>query len=146
MILEDLDKLCPAETELQVGGDNGRSRQNSEVICAMVREYCALNSSVVLLATAQAKESLNNVIIGGHVVREIINMRAPDKEGRRRVLEKLTSEDKPTESSSGHVRATSSSTQDSWLDPSNPGSRPSSSGGDGSVSYTHLTLPTICSV
>ncbi|KGO76882.1 ATPase, AAA-type, core [Penicillium italicum] len=133
VILEDLDKLCPAETELQVGGDNGRSRQNSEVICSMVREYCALNSSVVLLATAQAKESLNNVIIGGHVVREIINMRAPDKEGRRRVLEKLTSEDKPTESSNGHVRATSSSTQDSWLDPSNPGSRPSSSGGDGFV-------------
>ncbi|KAJ5963749.1 uncharacterized protein N7479_003625 [Penicillium vulpinum] len=133
VILEDLDKLCPAETELQVGGENGRSRQSSEVICSMVREYCALNSSVVLLATAQAKESLNNVIIGGHVVREIINMRAPDKEGRRRVLEKLTSEDKPTESSNGHVRATSSSTQDSWLDPSNPGSRPSSSAGDGFV-------------
>lgn len=133
VILDDLDKLCPMETELQVGGDNGRSRQNSEVICSMVREFCALNSSVVLLATAQAKESLNNVIIGGHVVREIINMRAPDKEGRRRVLEKLTSQDKPTEGLNGHVRTGSSSTQDSWLDPSNPGSRPSSSGGDGFV-------------
>ncbi|KAJ5346538.1 hypothetical protein N7541_009020 [Penicillium brevicompactum] len=133
VILDDLDKLCPMETELQVGGDNGRSRQNSEVICSMVREFCALNSSVVLLATAQAKESLNSVIIGGHVVREIINMRAPDKEGRRKVLEKLTSQDKPTENVNGHVRAESSSTQDSWLDPSNPGSRPSSSGGDGFV-------------
>ncbi|OQD81799.1 hypothetical protein PENANT_c025G02492 [Penicillium antarcticum] len=133
VILDDLDKLCPVETELQVGGDNGRSRQNSEVICSMVRDYCSLNSSVVLLATAQAKESLNNVIIGGHVVREIINMRAPDKEGRRKVLEKLTSQDKPTENMNGHVRTTSSSTQDSWLDPSNPGSRPSSSGGDGFV-------------
>ncbi|KAI2787535.1 hypothetical protein POX_f07904 [Penicillium oxalicum] len=134
VILDDLDKLCPVETEMQVGNDNGRSRQNSEVICSMVREYCSMNSSVVLLATAQAKESLNNVIIGGHVVREIINMRAPDKEGRRKVLEKLTSQDKPTESLNGHVRSTSSSTQntqDSWLDPSNPGSRPSSSGGDG---------------
>jgi peroxin-1 len=70
------------------------------------------------------------------VVREIINMRAPDKEGRRKVLEKLTSQDKPMESLNGHVRSTSSSTQntqDSWLDPSNPGSRPSSSGGDGFV-------------
>ncbi|KAJ5635077.1 uncharacterized protein N7484_008390 [Penicillium longicatenatum] len=133
VILDDLDKLCPVETELQVGGDNGRSRQNSEVICSMVREYCSLNSSVVLLATAQAKESLNNVIIGGHVVREIINMRAPDKEGRRKVLEKLTSQDKATETLNGHTRTTSSSTQDSWLDPSNPGSRPSSSGGDGFV-------------
>jgi peroxin-1 len=136
VILDDLDKLCPAETELQVGGDNGRSRQNSEVICSMVREYCSMNSSVVLLATAQAKESLNNVIIGGHVVREIINMRAPDKEGRRKVLEKLTSQDRATERLNGHVRAQSSSTQntqDSWLDPSNPGSRPSSSGGDGFI-------------
>lgn len=137
VILDDLDKLCPVETELQVGGDNGRSRQNSEVICSMVREYCSMNSSVVLLATAQAKESLNNVIIGGHVVREIINMRAPDKEGRRKVLEKLTSQDRASLEFNGHARTTSTasthSTQDSWLDPSNPGSRPSSSGGDGFV-------------
>ncbi|KAJ5738881.1 hypothetical protein N7493_002036 [Penicillium malachiteum] len=133
VVLDDLDKLCPMETELQVGGDNGRSRQNSEVICSMVREYCSMNSSVVLLATAQAKESLNNVIIGGHVVREIINVRAPDKEGRRKVLETLTSQDKPTQALNGHQRTKSASTQDSWLDPSNPGSRPSSSGGDGFV-------------
>lgn len=133
VILDDLDKLCPAETELQVGGDNGRSRQNSEVICSMVREYCSMNSSVVLLATAQAKEALNNIIIGGHVAREIISMRAPDKEGRRKVLEKLTSQDKASEVPNGHTRTESSSTEDSWLDPSNPGSRPSSSGGDGFV-------------
>lgn len=136
VVLDDLDKLCPVETELQVGGDNGRSRQNSEVICSMVREYCSMNSSVVLLATAQAKESLNNVIIGGHVVREIINMRAPDKECRRKVLEKLTSQDKIPEFLNGHARSQSASTQntqESWLDPSNPGSRPSSSGGDGFV-------------
>lgn len=136
VVLDDLDKLCPVETELQVGGDNGRSRQNSEVICSMVREFCSMNSSVVLLATAQAKESLNNVIIGGHVVREIINMRAPDKEGRRKVLEKLTSQDKAAEFLNGHAPTQSTSTQntqESWLDPSNPGSRPSSSGGDGFV-------------
>ncbi|KAJ5907501.1 hypothetical protein N7495_000183 [Penicillium taxi] len=137
VILDDLDKLCPVETELQVGGDNGRSRQNSEIICSMVREFCSMNSSVVLLATAQDKESLNNVIIGGHVVREIISVRAPDKEGRRKVLEKLTSQDKPTvsdpEGLHSHERKTSSSTHDSWLDPSQPDSRPSTSGGDGFV-------------
>jgi peroxin-1 len=134
VILDDLDKLCPVETELQVGGDNGRSRQNSEVICSMVREYCSMNSSVVLLATAQSKESLNNVIIGGHVVREIIHLRAPDKEGRRKVLEKLTIHDRSSTSlANGHARTASASTQDSWLDPSNPGSRPSSAGADGFV-------------
>lgn len=133
VILDDLDKLTPVETELQVGGDNGRSRQNSEVICSMVREYCSMNSSVVLLATAQAKESLNNVVVGGHVVREIVNLRAPDKEGRRKVLEKLTSQDRGAAMVNGHADDMSSSARDSWLDPSNPGSRPSSAGGDGFV-------------
>lgn len=87
VILDDIDKLCPAETELQVGNDNGRSRQISEIIGSIVRQYCGRDSGVVLLATAQGKDSLNNVIIGGHVVREIIDLKAPDKEGRRRVLE-----------------------------------------------------------
>ncbi|RAH74411.1 AAA family ATPase peroxin 1 [Aspergillus aculeatinus CBS 121060] len=134
VILDDLDKLCPVETELQVGSDNGRSRQNSEVICSMVRDYCSMNSSVVLLATAQSKESLNNVIIGGHVVREIIHLRAPDKEGRRKVLEQLTMQDRDSfPHTNGHARNASTSTHDSWLDPSNSGSRPSSAGADGFV-------------
>ncbi|KAI0176036.1 AAA-domain-containing protein [Hypoxylon sp. FL1284] len=87
VILDDLDKLCPVETELQVGNDNSRSRQVSETIGSIVRQYCGRDRGVVLLATAQAKESLNNVIIGGHVVREIVDLKAPDKEARRRVLE-----------------------------------------------------------
>ncbi|GAP87321.1 putative ATPase [Rosellinia necatrix] len=87
VILDDIDKLCPAETELQVGNDNGRSRQISEIIGTIVRQHCGRDSGVVLLATAQGKDSLNTVIIGGHVVREIIDLKAPDKEGRRRVLE-----------------------------------------------------------
>ncbi|KAL1847436.1 Peroxisome biosynthesis protein pex1 [Paecilomyces lecythidis] len=131
VILDDLDKLCPVETELQVGGENGRSRQVSEIICSVVREYCTMTSSVVLLATAQSKESLNNTVVGGHVVREIVSLKAPDKEGRRKILEKLTKEDKHDSSLNGHARSRSASTQDSWLDPSNPGSRPSSSGADG---------------
>lgn len=133
VILDDLDKLCPAETELQVGGDNGRSRQNSEVICSMVREYCSMNSSVVLLATAQSKESLNNVIVGGHVVRDIIHLRAPDKDGRRKVLEQLTNQDRNTARINGHARNTSNTTEESWLDPSNPDSRPTSADNDGFV-------------
>lgn len=134
VILDDLDKLCPVETELQVGGENGRSRQTSEIVCSIVREYCSLNSSVVLLATAQSKETLNNVIVGGHVVREIMSLKAPDKEGRRKVLEKLTSEDRDAVPfNGGRARNPSASTHDSWLDPSNPQSRPSSAGSDGFV-------------
>jgi peroxin-1 len=87
VILDDLDKLCPAETELEMGGQNGRSRQISEGVCALVRQFCGRDSGVVLLATAQTKESLHNVIVGGHVVREIVGLKAPNKEGRRRVME-----------------------------------------------------------
>ncbi|KAF2752800.1 AAA-domain-containing protein [Pseudovirgaria hyperparasitica] len=93
IILDDLDRLCPIETELQVGGENGRSRHISECVCSVVREYCSRDSGIVLLATAQSKEAVNNVIIGGHVVREIVNISAPNKEGRRKVLEMLAHKD-----------------------------------------------------
>ncbi|KAJ9142116.1 Peroxisome biosynthesis protein PAS1 [Pleurostoma richardsiae] len=87
VILDDLDRLCPVETELQVGNENGRSRQVSEALSAIVRRYCGQDSNVVLLATVQGKESLHNVVVGGHVVREIVALKAPDKEARRRIME-----------------------------------------------------------
>ena len=90
VILDDLDRLCPVETELQVGNENGRSRQISEAICSMVREYCAPGSSIALLATAQGKDTLHNVLVGGHVVREIVALRAPDKSARRHIMEAIT--------------------------------------------------------
>lgn len=89
VILDDLDRLCPAEEELQVGGNNERSRQISEIISSMVHQYCGAKSEIVLLATAQSKESVNSVIVGGHVVREIISLKAPNKDARRRVLQGL---------------------------------------------------------
>ncbi|KAG9917055.1 AAA-domain-containing protein, partial [Aureobasidium melanogenum] len=89
VILDDIDKLCPVETELQVGNDNGRSRQVSELLCSIAKQHCSRDTGVVLLATAQAKESVNNVVIGGHVVRDILTLKAPNKDGRRKVLELL---------------------------------------------------------
>ena len=91
VILDDLDRLCPVETELQVDA-NGRSRQIAELLCSTVRQFCGRDSGVVLLATAQGKEAVHNVIIGGHVVRDIIALKAPDKDGRRKVLEMLMRE------------------------------------------------------
>ena len=89
VILDDLDRLCPAETELQTS-DNGRSRQLSEMLCSFSRQYCSFNSHVVILATSQAKEALNNVLIGGNVVREIVALKVPDKDVRRQMLRALT--------------------------------------------------------
>ncbi|KAH6612459.1 P-loop containing nucleoside triphosphate hydrolase protein [Boeremia exigua] len=118
VILDDLDKLCPVETELQVGNENGRSRHVSESIVSIVRQYCSIDSGVVLLATAQGKEALNNVIVGGHIVREMVSLKAPSKDGRRKVLEKLAFKDaKPqTAQTNGHA-----------FPPSPANSRPSTS-------------------
>ncbi|KAF2084231.1 AAA-domain-containing protein [Saccharata proteae CBS 121410] len=130
VILDDLDRLCPAETELQVGGENGRSRHISESLCAIVRQYCYADSGVVLLATGQSKEAFNNVIIGGHVVREIVSLKAPNKDGRRKVLEKLVLNDNAAKVSTPHANGTASDYESSnghvWMDGE---SRPSTSEG-----------------
>ncbi|KAH7364114.1 P-loop containing nucleoside triphosphate hydrolase protein [Rhexocercosporidium sp. MPI-PUGE-AT-0058] len=139
VILDDLDKLCPVETELEVGSENGRSRQISEGICAVVKQYCGRDSGVVLLATAQAKESLHNVIVGGHVVREIVGLKAPNKEGRRRVVEMVVkqnvSEENPHDRrksiGSRPTTADGSAGEDedgAWMDSSSAASRRRSPG------------------
>ncbi|CAK7211030.1 Peroxisome biosynthesis protein pex1 [Sporothrix bragantina] len=88
VILDDIDRLCPAETELVVQSEEGRSRQISEGLCAIVKQYCGrADSNVVLLATAQGKDSLHNVVVGGHIVREIVDLKAPDKDTRRKIME-----------------------------------------------------------
>ena len=97
IVLDDLDRLCPVETELQTS-DNGRSRQVSELLSALLRHYCSIKTKVVVLATAQEKESLNNVIIGGNSFKEIININVPDKAGRREILQSLTGQERPKKS------------------------------------------------
>ena len=89
VILDDLDKLCPVETELQTV-DNGRSRQVSEILCSQVREHCGFGSKVALLATAQSKDSLHQLIVSANLVKNIVSLEAPDKNGRRNILQSLT--------------------------------------------------------
>ena len=133
VVLDDLDKICPVEAELQVGNDNERSRQISELLCSVVRYYCAFGSGVTLLATAQSKDALNSILIGGHIFGEIIPLHAPDKETRRKVLAQLTS-DSSTRLQTNGINGRSnthsddvSPSEDSWMDPSNSSSRPNSS-------------------
>lgn len=109
VVLDDLDKICPVETELQVGNDNGRSRLITGILCSVVRYYCTPDSGIALLATAQSKDTLNHLIISGHIVGDIISLKAPDKEARRKILVKLTSP-KSTgmeKTLNGHVRNSS---------------------------------------
>ncbi|KAK4217047.1 P-loop containing nucleoside triphosphate hydrolase protein [Rhypophila decipiens] len=137
VVLDDLDKLCPAETELQVGNDNARSRQISEAICAMVKQYCGGGGerNVVLLATCQGKDSLHNVLVGGHVVREIVDLSAPDKDTRRKILEAIvkkdavlaeesngltTSEDEHSRPTTADGSAAPSDSENGWMDGPEP--------------------------
>ena len=121
VVLDDLDRLCPAETELQTS-DNSRSRQISEIVCALARQYCGFDSDVVMLATSQAKEALNNVIVGGNVWRDIIALKVPDKDGRRQVLEALTgqarNENTSANSSNDCSRRNSQDVQAAWMESS----------------------------
>lgn len=93
VVLDDLDRLCPVETELQVDNNNGRSRLISEIVCSVIRQFCTGESGVVLLATAEEKASVNNVVISGHVVRDIIELKAPGKEVRRQMLAHFAKQD-----------------------------------------------------
>ncbi|EXJ79186.1 hypothetical protein A1O3_08687 [Capronia epimyces CBS 606.96] len=135
VVLDDLDKICPVETELQVGNDNGRSRQITEILCAIVRQYCSIHSGVALLATAQSKDALNSIIIGGHIVGDIVGIKAPTKEVRRDLLDFLTNDGSTPRHGHAHGHGrnesdTQSMSESSWMDPSdpsNPSSRPGSS-------------------
>ena len=92
VILDDLDKLCPAEQELQVGNDNARARQISEILCSLIHRTCGFGSRVLVLIIAQGKSSLHDTIVGGHVVRETKELKAPNKDSRRCILEALVTE------------------------------------------------------
>lgn len=131
VILDDLDRLCPIETELQVDA-NGRSRQVSELLCTIVREFCGQASNVVLLATAQSKEAVNNVIVGRHVVRDIVALKAPNKDGRRQVLELLLGHHlKPAVNGAADTALENGNSANAWMDGSDE-SRPTSAHyGDG---------------
>ncbi len=140
VILDDLDKLCPVEQELQVDA-NGRSRQVGEMLCSIVRQHCTRDSGVVLLATAQSKEALHNVLVGGHVVRDIVALKAPDKEGRRKVLEMLIEQaTKSASKEDGVIIGTKHNAVREWMEGSDDGQPTSIDGLDDSEPEPQLDL------
>ncbi|KAL9113696.1 MAG: hypothetical protein Q9227_002141 [Pyrenula ochraceoflavens] len=133
VILDDLDGICPTETEMVVGNNNERSRQVSELLCSMIRHFCSDRPEIALLATAQSKDSLHNVLLGGHIFGDIAELRAPDKEARRRILEKMCGHKEADEATAERPNGISSESnsshdiddhfEDSWMDPSNSKAR-----------------------
>ena len=131
VILDDLDRLCPVETELQVDA-NGRSRQIAELLCSTVRQFCGRDSGVVLLATAQSKEAVHNVIIGGHVFRDILALKAPSKDGRRKVLEMLVREASARVEKRPKVDINGSAASE-WMEGSDDGGEAFDDGGEANI-------------
>ena len=86
VVLDDLEKLCAAETELQVGNENGRNRQTSELVRSTIREMRNSASNISVLITAHSKDSLHQVITGGHVIQETVALKPPDKNVRLGIL------------------------------------------------------------
>ncbi|KAF3916588.1 hypothetical protein ABW20_dc0103125 [Dactylellina cionopaga] len=104
IVFDDLDRMIPAEVE---HADSTRSRYIAEAFGRVVRDLRASvpgPGNVVILATVQAKESVNSLVVGGHIFREIVTLKAPNKDGRRKVLEKAagsTPDDKSAETNMG---------------------------------------------
>ena len=116
VILDDLDKLCPAETELQIGNENGRNRQMSESVRSAIRGICNSAFSISLIATAQSKDSLHQVITGGHIIQETIALKAPSKDVRLGILKLAIQQGTPDEKADGelvHTRLLSKSSDTS---------------------------------
>ena len=88
IILDDLDRLYPAETELQTT-DNTRSRQLSENLVSLFRQHCQHDSKVSILGTSQSADSLHGLIAASNVFKETIALKAPDKDQRRDILQNL---------------------------------------------------------
>ena len=117
VILDDLDRLCSAEQELQVGNDNARSRQISELLCSLVHRTAGPGSRISILITTQSKSNLHNIIVGGHVFRETIELKAPNKDGRRRILESLVSDVQESQTTRAKETITNgTSSSNGWLE------------------------------
>ncbi|KAH7199551.1 hypothetical protein DER44DRAFT_887649, partial [Fusarium oxysporum] len=86
VILEDVDKLCIVETELMI-----------EMIASVIKRHSVLVDGVAVLATAQTKESLHNVIIGNHVFRETLPLGVSNKVCRRKIRETVIQQGTVTE-------------------------------------------------
>ncbi|KAI4111269.1 MAG: hypothetical protein LQ339_000730 [Xanthoria mediterranea] len=138
VVMDDLDKLCPTETELQTQ-DNGRSRQISELLCNMARQYCGYRTRVTLLATSQNKESVNGLLVGANLFKEIVTLKAPDKDQRRKLLQAWigdTDEQQPTTNGiNPPVPGHNAADQAAWMDVSEPDNPSTAS--DGPLPKSH---------
>jgi len=88
LILEDLDRLCPAEQE---HSDSTRSKQISENLISALKE-CIEKDDVFVVITCQNENSLHERIRNSKVINRIMKLKPPSKEGRKEILELVVKE------------------------------------------------------
>lgn len=98
VILDDLERVCKAESaEPGAVTDSGRARQISEVVVGLMRKFCTDGTgiggggNVVVLGACNGKENVHAWMVGGRGFREVVNLKSPDRDGRRRILEGVVS-------------------------------------------------------
>lgn len=82
VILDDLDKLIPAEVE---HADSTRTRQLAEVFQQLVSSIME-SRPVTVLASCQAQESIHSHLVTSHIFEETFHLKSPDKEVRHAIL------------------------------------------------------------
>ncbi|KAF8428119.1 P-loop containing nucleoside triphosphate hydrolase protein [Tirmania nivea] len=98
VVLDDLERVCKAESaEPGAVSDSGRARQIAEVVVGLMRKFCTDGTgavgagNVVVLGACSGKENVHAWMVGGRGFREVVYLKSPDRDGRRRILEGVVS-------------------------------------------------------
>lgn len=82
IIFDDIDKLIPAEMEHR---DSTKSLQLAEIFKTLCQSTMS-SRPVSILATAQAKESVHDLLITSHLFEDVFHLKSPDKDVRETIL------------------------------------------------------------
>lgn len=93
IIFEDIASIIPEELEHV---DSSRTR----LLANLFSSYAAASShsrKVTILATATSKDTVHSSVVSGHVLGEVVALKAPDKMIRRQILAELLRRDGMTQ-------------------------------------------------
>lgn len=85
LVLDNLDRIAPSDQEHV---DSPRSGQIAESLMQRIKEVTR-EHAVFVVAVAQSTNSLHKVCSSSHVFGETVELKAPDKEARRDILQHL---------------------------------------------------------
>ncbi|KAF5386195.1 hypothetical protein D9615_002287 [Tricholomella constricta] len=93
LILDNLDKLIGAEVEFMQHADSFRTRHITEIFLSLysssARAAIPNSRGTLLLATAASTASLHPLVSTAHVFQEVINVKPPNNDARRDIIESI---------------------------------------------------------